>query len=63
MRVAARELHHERHEYMLKFLLLGDSDVGKDEIANFLEPTVSNNPDALFIRNSSFHLLSCINLY
>ncbi|VDM09935.1 unnamed protein product [Wuchereria bancrofti] len=30
-------------------MLVGDSDVGKDEIADFLRPSVSYTPDALFI--------------
>uniref|UniRef100_A0A914VXU6 SOCS box domain-containing protein n=2 Tax=Plectus sambesii TaxID=2011161 RepID=A0A914VXU6_9BILA len=29
------------HEYLLKFLLVGDSDVGKDEIANLLDDEAS----------------------
>ncbi|KAM3726875.1 Ras-related protein [Dirofilaria immitis] len=49
MRIAASELYREEHEYMFKFLLVGDSDVGKDEIANFLGPSVSFTPDAFFI--------------
>ncbi|KAL3981759.1 Ras family protein [Acanthocheilonema viteae] len=49
MRVATSELCREEHEYMLKFLLVGDSDVGKDEIADLLGPSVSYTPDALFI--------------
>ncbi|VDK83553.1 unnamed protein product [Litomosoides sigmodontis] len=49
MRVAASKLCREEHEYMLKFLLVGDSDVGKDEIADILGPSVSYTPDALFI--------------
>uniref|UniRef100_A0AAF5PG99 Ras family protein n=1 Tax=Wuchereria bancrofti TaxID=6293 RepID=A0AAF5PG99_WUCBA len=49
MRIGASELCREEHEYMLKFLLVGDSDVGKDEIADFLRPSVSYTPDALFI--------------
>ncbi len=52
MRIGASELCREEHECMLKFLLVGDSDVGKDEIADFLGPSVSYTPDALFIRNS-----------
>ncbi|VDN90199.1 unnamed protein product [Brugia pahangi] len=49
MRIGASELCREEHECMLKFLLVGDSDVGKDEIADFLGPSVSYTPDALFI--------------
>ncbi|EFO26094.2 Ras family protein [Loa loa] len=49
MRIGASELCREEHEYMLKFLLVGDSDVGKDEIADLLGPSVSYTPDALFI--------------
>ncbi|VDO32519.1 unnamed protein product [Onchocerca flexuosa] len=49
MCITASELYREEHEYMLKFLLVGDSDVGKDEIANFLGPAVSFTPNAFFI--------------
>lgn len=31
------------HEYLLKFLLVGDSDVGKNEIADFLGASSSSN--------------------
>lgn len=53
MRFEENEICREEHEYMLKFLLVGDSDVGKDEIADLLGPSVSYTPDALFIRNFS----------
>ncbi|VDK63675.1 unnamed protein product [Onchocerca ochengi] len=49
MCIATSELYREEHEYMLKFLLVGDSDVGKDEIANFLGPSVSFTPNAFLI--------------
>lgn len=57
MRIAASELCRDEHEYMLKFLLVGDSDVGKDEIADLLGPSVSYTPDALFIRNSFYRII------
>uniref|UniRef100_A0A0R3S4R2 SOCS box domain-containing protein n=1 Tax=Elaeophora elaphi TaxID=1147741 RepID=A0A0R3S4R2_9BILA len=50
MRIAANALHRQEREYTLKFLLVGDSDVGRDEIADLLETSVSFTPDALFIQ-------------
>lgn len=32
------------HEYLLKFLLVGDSDVGKNEITDLLGPSASESP-------------------
>lgn len=37
------------HEYLLKFLLVGDSDVGKDEITDSLETFPASTSSTSFV--------------
>uniref|UniRef100_A0A0N5AIM9 SOCS box domain-containing protein n=1 Tax=Syphacia muris TaxID=451379 RepID=A0A0N5AIM9_9BILA len=49
--VQANELlqRREGHEYLLKFLLVGDSDVGKNEITDSLETFPASTPSTSFV--------------
>ncbi|CAK9291022.1 unnamed protein product, partial [Gordionus sp. m RMFG-2023] len=44
------------HDYYLKFLLVGDSDVGKSEILNYLEGYYENNILGINSKTSLFNL-------
>lgn len=46
-------LCREDHEYLLKFLLVGDSDVGKNEITDLLGPSVSTPTNTFYISGAS----------